>query len=225
MASDKFAELWVVDPKRPKRRSWLVDSNRIATKIKIASGQNDPHQVVWNSNPTRHCPNCHTSLTTVTYGSYDWPGLPGGVKFDPSDPEIICHLLAKSVLLGFISHPFIIEFIPTVNQDDGICVKHDGTVSHFSIELQDFGDVCWHKTGRTKLVVLDGTFSHCHAGSVGCSEAELSKKLLLPAFGLASSNSKYLCETKTEIKLQINGLSVCKSISRTTGSSPATAHQ
>lgn len=61
--------------------------------------------------------------------------------------------------------------------------------------------------------------------SVGCSEAELSKKLLLPAFGLASSNSKYLCETKTEIKLQINGLSVCKSISRTTGSSPATAHQ
>ncbi|WZZ44173.1 hypothetical protein YC2023_040432 [Brassica napus] len=196
MASDKFAELWVVDPKRPKRRSWLVDSNRIATKIKIASGQNDPHQVVWNSNPTRHCPNCHTSLTTVTYGSYDWPGLPGGVKFDPSDPEIICHLLAKSVLLG---------------------VKHDGTVSHFSIELQDFGDVCWHKTGRTKLVVLDG--------SVGCSEAELSKKLLLPAFGLASSNSKYLCETKTEIKLQINGLSVCKSISRTTGSSPATAHQ
>ncbi|KAF3543795.1 hypothetical protein DY000_02005894 [Brassica cretica] len=174
MASDKFAELWVVDPKRPKRRSWLVDSNRIATKIKIASGQNDPHQVVWNSNPTRHCPNCHTSLTTVTY---DWPGLPGGVKFDPSDPEIICHLLAKSVLLG-----------------------------------------------RTKPVILDGAFSHCH-GSVGCSEAELSKKLLLPTFGLASSNSKYLCETKTEIKLQINGLSVCKSISRTTGSSPATAYQ
>nr|VDC95304.1 unnamed protein product [Brassica oleracea] len=42
MASDKFAELWVVDPKRPKRF------------------------MVWNSNPTRHCPNCHTSLTTVT---------------------------------------------------------------------------------------------------------------------------------------------------------------
>ena len=57
-------------------------------------------------------------------GSYDWPGLPGGVKFDPSDPEIICHLLAKSVLLGFFSHPFIIEFIPTVNQDDGICYTH-----------------------------------------------------------------------------------------------------
>lgn len=41
------------------RRSWLVDSNRIATKIKSASSHSDSHQVVWNSNPTRHCPNCH----------------------------------------------------------------------------------------------------------------------------------------------------------------------
>ncbi|KAG2242041.1 hypothetical protein Bca52824_096113, partial [Brassica carinata] len=40
-------------------RSWLVDSNRIATKIKSASSHSDSHQVVWNSNPTRHCPNCH----------------------------------------------------------------------------------------------------------------------------------------------------------------------
>lgn len=136
MASDKFAELWVVDPKRPKRRSWLVDSNRIATKIKIASGQNDPHQVVWNSNPTRHCPNCHTSLTTVTKL---W----------------LARLAWRCEIWSLWSG----DHLPFASK---ICVKHDGTVSHFSIELQDFGDVCWHKTGRTKLVVLDGTFSHCH---------------------------------------------------------------
>ena len=37
------------------RRAWLVDKNRIATKILSAS---DPCPTVWNTNPTRHCPNC-----------------------------------------------------------------------------------------------------------------------------------------------------------------------
>ncbi|KAG2269564.1 hypothetical protein Bca52824_064119 [Brassica carinata] len=167
-------------------RSWLVDSNRIATKIKSASSHSDSHQVVWNSNPTRHCPNCHHVIDNNDDEVDDWPGLPRGVKFDPSDPEIIWHLLAKSGLLGLSSHPFIDEFIPTVIQDDGICythpknlpgVKHDGTVSHFfhraikaystgtrkrrKIHDDDFGDVRWHKTGRTKPVVLDGVQRGC----------------------------------------------------------------
>lgn len=41
------------------RPSWLVDSNRIATKIKSASGIGDPERVKWKSNPTKACPNCH----------------------------------------------------------------------------------------------------------------------------------------------------------------------
>ncbi|KFK44551.1 hypothetical protein AALP_AA1G271400 [Arabis alpina] len=167
------------------RRSWLVDSNRIATKIKSASASSDPRQVVWNSNPSRHCPNCHHVIDNSDEVD-DWPGLPRGVKFDPSDPEIIWHLLAKTGLLGLSSHPFIDEFIPTVDQDDGICythpknlpgVKHDGTVSHFfhraikayntgtrkrrKIHDDDIGDVRWHKTGRTKPVVLDGVQRGC----------------------------------------------------------------
>ncbi|KAI8539217.1 hypothetical protein RHMOL_Rhmol09G0164300 [Rhododendron molle] len=40
------------------RPSWLVDSNRFATKIKSASGSCDPESVNWKSNPTRACPNC-----------------------------------------------------------------------------------------------------------------------------------------------------------------------
>nr|VDD44089.1 unnamed protein product [Brassica oleracea] len=134
MVPDKLAELWVVDPERSKscdyelpsfscRRSWLVYSNSTATKITSASSQNDPHQVVWNGNPTKLCPNCHHVIDN-SYEVDDWPGLPQGVKFDPSDPEIICHLLAKSGLLGLSSHPFINEFITTVNQDDGICYAH-----------------------------------------------------------------------------------------------------
>lgn len=40
------------------RPSWLVDSNRIATKIKSASGISQPERTKWKSNPTRTCPNC-----------------------------------------------------------------------------------------------------------------------------------------------------------------------
>lgn len=53
-----------------------------------------------------------------------WPGLPRGVKFDPSDQEIILHLLAKVGIGEPKPHPFINEFIPTVSEDDGICYTH-----------------------------------------------------------------------------------------------------
>ncbi|KAF8095768.1 hypothetical protein N665_0323s0034 [Sinapis alba] len=163
-------------------QTWLVDRHRLATKV--LSGP-DPHRTVWNTNPTRLCPNCSHVIDNNDEVD-DWPGLPRGVKFDPSDPEIIWHLLAKSGSLGLSPHPFIDEFIPTVEQDDGICythpknlpgVKHDGTVSHFfhraikaystgtrkrrKIHDDDLGDVRWHKTGRTKPVVLDGVQRGC----------------------------------------------------------------
>lgn len=46
------------------------------------------------------------------------------MKFDPSDQEIILHLLAKAGLGNVKPHPFIDEFIPTVNEDEGICYTH-----------------------------------------------------------------------------------------------------
>ncbi|KAJ6322096.1 hypothetical protein OIU77_012055 [Salix suchowensis] len=61
---------------------------------------------------------------TCTTVVQEWPGLPGGVKFDPSDQEIIWHLLAKVGNGGIKPHPFIKEFIPTVENDDGICYTH-----------------------------------------------------------------------------------------------------
>ncbi|KAJ0475310.1 putative transcription factor NAM family [Helianthus annuus] len=43
-------------------------------------------------------------------------GLPAGVKFDPTNQELIEHLEAKK----FKSHPLIDEFIPMIEGEDGI---------------------------------------------------------------------------------------------------------
>ncbi|TKY51664.1 NAC domain-containing protein 8 [Spatholobus suberectus] len=163
--------------------SWLVDKSRIATKIKSASGACG--KVIWNSNPSRTCPNCQHVIDNSDVAQ-EWPGLPKGVKFDPSDQEIIWHLLAKVGAGNSKPHPFIEEFITTLEGDDGICythpqhlpdVKEDGSASHFfhraikayntgsrkrrKICDRDFGDVRWHKTGRTKPVILNGVQKGC----------------------------------------------------------------
>ncbi|KAK6133811.1 hypothetical protein DH2020_032522 [Rehmannia glutinosa] len=175
----KNKKLWMSRP------SWLVDPNRIATKIRSASGAFDPGKVNWKSNPTKSCPNCQYVIDNNDV-AHAWPGLPRGVKFDPSDQEIIWHLLAKVGLENSKPHPFIDEFIPTVHEDDGICYTHprnlpgvrqDGSVSHFfhraikayntgtrkrrKIHGDDLGDVRWHKTGRTKPVLLEGIQKGC----------------------------------------------------------------
>ncbi|XP_042503275.1 SUPPRESSOR OF GAMMA RESPONSE 1 isoform X2 [Macadamia integrifolia] len=165
--------------------SWLVDGKRFATKIKSASEAFDPSKVKWKSNPTKACPECNHIIDNSDI-TQEWPGLPKGVKFDPSDQEIIWHLLAKVGEGDAKLHPFIDEFILTVDKDEGICyshpqrlpgVKQDGSVSHFfhraikayntgsrkrrKILGDDLGDVRWHKTGRTKPVCLDGIQRGC----------------------------------------------------------------
>ncbi|XP_044955030.1 SUPPRESSOR OF GAMMA RESPONSE 1-like [Hordeum vulgare subsp. vulgare] len=117
---------------------------------------------------------------------HQWPGLPKGVKFDPSDQELLGHLLAKHAATGSQPNQFIEEFIPTVEEADGICytrpqklpgVKQDGSVSHFfhrtfkayntgtrkrgKINTGDLADVRWHKTSKTKPVIVDGQHLGC----------------------------------------------------------------
>uniref|UniRef100_A0A1D1Z030 NAC domain-containing protein 8 n=2 Tax=Anthurium amnicola TaxID=1678845 RepID=A0A1D1Z030_9ARAE len=165
--------------------SWLIDSKRIATKIKSASETCDPRRTVWKSNPTRPCPNCDHIIDNSDVAQ-EWPGLPKGVKFDPSDQELLWHLLTKVGKGDPKTHPFIDEFIPTLEGDDGICythpqklpgVKQDGSVSHFfhrtfkayntgtrkrrKIHNDGLGDVRWHKTGKTKPVIVDGVHQGC----------------------------------------------------------------
>ncbi|KAB2624328.1 NAC domain-containing protein 8-like [Pyrus ussuriensis x Pyrus communis] len=164
--------------------SWLFDKNRIATKIRSASGSYDSVGIKWQSNPTKSCPKCHYTIDNSDVAQ-EWPGLPKGVKFDPTDQEIIWHLLAKSGVGDQKPHPFIDEFILTVDDDEGICCSHprklpnvklDGSPSHFfhrAIKAYNTGtrkrrkihdgdgDVRWHKTGRTKPVILDGVQKGC----------------------------------------------------------------
>ncbi|KAL6186631.1 hypothetical protein ACLB2K_042751 [Fragaria x ananassa] len=164
--------------------SWLVDKKRIATKIRNASAS-DPGRIKWQTDPTRACPNCQYTIDNSDV-SQEWPGLPKGVKFDPTDQEITWHLLAKTGSGGLRPHPFIDTFITDFDGDDGVLcshpkklpgIKQDGSVSHFfhvaikayntgtrkrrKIHDDDYGDIRWHKTGRTKPVILDGIQRGC----------------------------------------------------------------
>lgn len=55
--------------------------------------------------------------------SSEWPGLPAGVKFDPSDADVLDHLAAKCGVGNLMPHMFIDEFIPTL-EGEGIYCDH-----------------------------------------------------------------------------------------------------
>ena len=50
--------------------------------------------------------------------------LPAGVKFDPTDQELIEHLEAKVSADSARSQPLIDLFIPTIDSKHGICYTH-----------------------------------------------------------------------------------------------------
>ncbi|KAG8376082.1 hypothetical protein BUALT_Bualt09G0026500 [Buddleja alternifolia] len=134
---------------------------------------------------SKQCPGCGHKLE----GKPDWVGLPAGVKFDPTDQELIEHLEAKVEGKESKSHPLIDEFIPTIEGEDGICYTHpeklpgvtrDGLNRHFfhrpskayttgtrkrrkiqtECDLQG-GETRWHKTGKTRPVMVNGKQKGC----------------------------------------------------------------
>ncbi|KAG1335328.1 NAC domain-containing protein 75 [Cocos nucifera] len=134
---------------------------------------------------SKQCPSCGHKLE----GKPDWVGLPAGVKFDPTDQELIEHLEAKVKGEESRSHPLIDEFIPTIEGEDGICYTHpeklpgvtrDGLSKHFfhrpskayttgtrkrrkiqtECDLQR-GETRWHKTGKTRPVMVNGKQKGC----------------------------------------------------------------
>ena len=61
----------------------------------------------------------------VCQGGFEgWGRLPAGVKFDPSDQQILEHLDAKVKRDKRKLHPLLDEFIPTLDGEDGICYTH-----------------------------------------------------------------------------------------------------
>nr|QID05718.1 NAC15 [Fagopyrum tataricum] len=114
---------------------------------------------------------------------HDLPGMPAGVKFDPTDVEILEHLAAKVHSDSRKLHPLIDEFIHTLDGENGICYTHpeklpgvskDGLIRHFfhrpskayttgtrkrrkvSCDEDESGETRWHKTGKTRAVVSNG---------------------------------------------------------------------
>ncbi|CAN6201338.1 unnamed protein product [Urochloa humidicola] len=152
------------------------------------------------------CPQCGHKIDR----KLDWVGLPAGVKFDPTDQELIEHLQAKvrPGSTAALSHPLIDEFIPTIEGEDGICYTHpeklpgltkDGLSRHFfhrpskayttgtrkrrkiqppaadasssssapaaaaqqHQQQQPRSETRWHKTGKTRPVVVAGRQRGC----------------------------------------------------------------
>ncbi|KAG9446724.1 hypothetical protein H6P81_012852 [Aristolochia fimbriata] len=167
---------------RMMARSWLINSRGIAGKVKNATCATR-HQIrEWSTDAHRECPNCHHLIDNSDV-SNEWPGLPAGVKFDPSDIELLEHLEGKIGLRK--PHMFIDEFIPTIEKEEGICYTHpkdlpgiteDGNSAHFFHRTSNAyatghrkrrkihgphsslgEEVRWHKTGVTKSVMQNGT--------------------------------------------------------------------
>ncbi|XP_062229038.1 NAC domain-containing protein 75-like [Phragmites australis] len=148
------------------------------------------------------CPRCGYKIDRLL----DWVGLPSGVKFDPTDQELIEHLEAKvrPDVAAAPSHRLIDEFIPTIEGEDGICYTHpeklpgltkDGLSRHFfhrpskayttgtrkrrkiqphaaasssssataakTQQQQQRSETRWHKTGKTRPVVVGGQHRGC----------------------------------------------------------------
>eukprot|EP00897_Mesotaenium_endlicherianum_P002226 jgi/Mesen1/2030/ME000148S01132 len=116
-----------------------------------------------------------TSFPATSLAQHDWSDLPAGVKFVPSDRELLTHLEGKVGKGGAKLHPLIERFIPTLLKDDGICGVHpedlpgvskDGNFMHFfhrpakaynkgtrkRRKIGTCSDERWHKTGRTRPV-------------------------------------------------------------------------
>ncbi|KAL8210927.1 hypothetical protein R6Q57_005364 [Mikania cordata] len=166
-------------------KSWIVNGTSIARKVKTSSLP-AAHQIK-DCGANRECPQCHCTIDNSDV-AVDWPGLPIGVKFEPTDAELLEHLAAKCGVGNEMPHQFIGEFIPTLDVDEGICYKHpedlpgarkDGNSVHFFYRITNAyttgqrkrrkifqessltKDVRWHKTGKTKVVMQNGVQIGC----------------------------------------------------------------
>ncbi|KAL8193536.1 hypothetical protein R6Q57_026671 [Mikania cordata] len=180
--------------------SWIVDGRTIARKVKVSSLP--LVNQIKDCGATRECPQCNYRIDNSDV-SVEWPGLPIGVKFEPTDVELLKHLAAKCGVGDEKPHRFIDEFIPTLDADDGICSKHpenlpgatkDGNTVHFFYRTTNayttgqrkrrrickgsslIKDVRWHKTGKTKAIKQNGV-------QIGC-------KKIMVLYGVACGSSK-----------------------------------
>ncbi|KAF7002112.1 hypothetical protein CFC21_017644 [Triticum aestivum] len=155
-------------------RSLIVTTKTIATMIIHPSLCQVEELLAW-----MECPNCKYRIDNTDVLS-QWPGLPAGVKFDPTDLELLEHLEGKVGRAA--SHVLIDDFIPTIGEAQGICYTHpenlpgikmDGSTGHFFHKVSNAyvvgkrkrrkisnsdHTVCdenirWHKTGKSRSIL------------------------------------------------------------------------
>eukprot|EP00249_Psilotum_nudum_P036954 c9126_g1_i1 orf=2-454(-) len=116
--------------------TWFVDGRTFARKVKNPTYRSRSGSCYRTK--SIECLACGHAVQIDS--AQEWPGLPTGVKFDPSDHEILEHLAAKVGIDNAEPHPLIDEFIPTLDGEDGICythpenlpgIKYDGSSAHF----------------------------------------------------------------------------------------------
>ncbi|MED6208053.1 hypothetical protein PIB30_041444 [Stylosanthes scabra] len=162
-------------------RSWIIDIEGLAKKVK--NNTLPLSDQIKDIGAYCECPKCHY-LIDHTDVSPELPGFPAGVKFDPSDVELLEHLAAKCCVGNKEAHIFIKDFIPTIEGDHGICYTHpenlpgakkDGASVHFFHKTTNAyatgqrkrrkinheeglseEHVRWHKTGKTKAITDNG---------------------------------------------------------------------
>lgn len=146
----------------------------------------NPTQLLENDNENGRndvriaCPNCDYEIDN-SHVTQEWPGLPSGVKFEPSDEQLVGHLAAKVGIGNSRPHPLINEFILTLEERDGICythpenlpgIKQDGSSTHFfhrtskayttgTRKRRKVDNFRWHKTGKTRKVCENGEQIGC----------------------------------------------------------------
>ncbi|KAF2951601.1 NAC domain-containing protein 73 isoform X2 [Oryza sativa Japonica Group] len=164
--------------------------NNLATAAAVAAAkkQQQQQQVSQHVNLIKTCPSCghraqYEQLQAAAAATIqDLPGLPAGVKFDPTDQELLEHLEGKARPDARKLHPLIDEFIPTIEGENGICYTHperlpgvgkDGLIRHFFHRPskayttgtrkrrkvhtdEQGGETRWHKTGKTRPVFTGG---------------------------------------------------------------------
>ncbi|XP_052148422.1 uncharacterized protein LOC127767201 [Oryza glaberrima] len=105
-----------------------------------------------------------------------WPGLPRGVEFNPTDNDLLWHLAAEVGNGQARRHPFINEFIKSVDETIGFGYTHpqdipgtrqDGCASYFFHknfkECANENSKCirWQKSGNPISITLDGNLQGC----------------------------------------------------------------
>ncbi|CAL5016368.1 unnamed protein product [Urochloa decumbens] len=159
--------------------SWIMTGMGLVKKIRNATQSISLRLGELVVEPYIKCPHCECGIDTSNV-SLVWAALPAGVKFDPSDLELLQHLQGKSGLLNSNSRAVIDEFIPTIENMEGICYTHpqnlpgakmDGSSIHFFHRVSnaygcgkrkrrkisgddDVSDehIRWHKTGDSKVI-------------------------------------------------------------------------